>query len=98
MVAQVWRPAAVEAPADLKDKPCPVCGGPLGAAPVIECACGRWVHLENPASPDDADALNCFLAAETCGECQRPAVLQAQAIPELPEKLACGSSDEDAWS
>lgn len=98
MIATLWRPEAVEAPADLRDKPCPVCGGNLAVAPVIQCPCGRWVHLENPAEPDNPDALNCFLASGVCGGCGRRASLEPQVIPDVPEKLAAAPLDEDAWS
>lgn len=87
-VSSLWHPTPREAPATLRDQPCPVCGGKLGLAPVVECSCGRWSHLENPAAPDDTDALNCFIAAGKCGGCGRRATLAAHIVPEVPERLA----------
>jgi hypothetical protein len=87
MVSSLWRPEPIDAPAELRDKPCPVCGGELGVARVVQCSCGRWSHLENPDAPDDPNALNCFLKAGACGECGRRASLEPQMIPEVPDSL-----------
>jgi hypothetical protein len=96
LISSLWQPEAVEAPADLRDKPCPVCGGELGIAPVVQCGCGRWTHLENAAVPDNEDALNCFMAADSCGGCGRPALLEPQMFPEVSDRLV-EWSDEDEW-
>ena len=52
LVTVLWTPEPGPAPASLAEKPCPVCGGPLGLAPVVQCVCGgRWTHLERPENP-----------------------------------------------
>jgi hypothetical protein len=94
-VSSLWQPEPLDAPDELRDKPCPVCGGELGLAPVVQCGCGRWTHLENAAEPNDKDALNCFLAATTCGGCGRSAALEPQMFPEVPDVLAIESVDEN---
>ena len=94
LISSLWQPAAVEAPVDLRDKPCPVCGGELGIAPVVQCGCGRWTHLENAATPHNADALNCFMATDSCGGCGRPALLEPQMFPEVPDRLVDEWPDE----
>jgi hypothetical protein len=95
LISSLWQPEAVEAPAELRDKPCPVCGGELGLAPVVQCGCGRWAHLEKPSAPDDQDALNCYLAAGRCGGCGRVASLEPQIFPEVSHQLAGGTADAD---
>jgi hypothetical protein len=97
MAASFWKPEPIDAPDELRDKPCPICGGPLGLAPVVECACGRWTHLENPSSPHDTAALNCFLAAGKCGGCGRTALLEPQVFPEIPDCLASDWTDGDEF-
>jgi hypothetical protein len=97
MAASLWKPERIDAPADLRGKPCPICGGQLGLAQVVECACGRWTHLENPSSPNDPAALNCYLAAGNCGGCGRPAILEAQVYPEIPDCLAAEWTDDDEF-
>jgi hypothetical protein len=87
MVSSLWQPRPMDAPDELRTKPCPVCGGALGTAPVVECACGRWSHLENAANIDDPNALNCFLQAGQCGECGRRASLDPQIVPEVPDSM-----------
>jgi hypothetical protein len=88
-----WTPQPVEAPAELRDKKCPVCGLPLAAAPVVACACGRWSHLEKPEAADDSEALNCYLTSAACGGCNEPASLEPRLLPEIPEKLTLIASD-----
>jgi hypothetical protein len=95
LVSSLWSPQALTAPADVRDKPCPVCGGELGFAQVVQCACGRWSHLENPADADDPNALNCFLKAGVCGECGRRASLEPQIVPAVPATLAKERHDFD---
>lgn len=95
LISSLWQPEPVDAPAELRDKPCPVCGGDLGLAPVVQCGCGRWTHLENAAAPHDKDALNCFIAPGTCGGCGRPALLKPQLFPEVSDRLADEWVDED---
>jgi hypothetical protein len=87
LVTTVWAPKPDAAPADLADKPCPVCGGPLRLAPVVQCVCGRWTHLERPDEPRSPDALNCYLVSGACGACGRSATLEPQISPEPPQKL-----------
>ena len=97
MVAAVWQPQPMPAPPELAAKKCPVCGGPLSLAPVVQCGeCGRWTHLERPDEPNSTEALNCFLAGGMCGECKRPASLAPQITPEPPEKLL-SVADEPIW-
>lgn len=95
MVSSLWRPVPVDAPAELRDKPCPVCGGALGVARVVECTCGRWSHLENPDDADDPKALNCFLTAGVCGECGRRASLEPQLVPDVPASLTVERFDAE---
>jgi hypothetical protein len=99
LIASVWQPEAVDAPAEVRDKPCPVCGGALGIAPVVQCGCGRWAHLENASAPHDSNALNCYLAVGTCGGCGRRASLEPQVFPEVFDRLAgaCVEQDELSW-
>jgi hypothetical protein len=94
-VAVRWTPEVSEPPQHLRQKPCPICGCPLEAAPVVQCLCGRWTHLQNPASPSDPEALNCFLHAEKC-QCQRKSSLTPLTEPELPDSLAAHAS-WDEW-
>jgi hypothetical protein len=96
MVSVLWQPAAVDAPDELRDKSCPVCGGELQVAPVVQCVCGRWMHLERPEEPSDPNALNCYLVSDTCGNCGRPTSLSPQVLPEISERLL-PPTDEDDW-
>jgi len=66
-------------------------------APVVQCACGRWTHLERPEQPQSPDALNCYLAAGTCGDCGRAATLKPQIVPEPPEKLLPAAAGQPGW-
>jgi hypothetical protein len=93
-IASLWQPEPVETPAELRDKPCPVCGGELGLAQVVQCGCGRWTHLENASAPNDKDALNCFIAAGACGGCGRSAVLEPQISPEISDRICVDSLDD----
>ena len=90
--ASIWRPQPAAAPAELAARPCPVCGGPLSLAPVVQCPCGRWTHLERPEQADSPDALNCYLAAAKC-DCGRAASLEPQISPQPPGKLLAAASD-----
>lgn len=96
MIGSLWRPEPVDPPDNLRHTPCPVCGGELGMTRVVQCACGRWSHLENPADANDPQALNCFLKAGLCGECGRRASLEAQLVPEVPASLRGAELDGDA--
>ena len=100
LISSLWRPEPMTAPAELCDKPCPVCGGELGLAPVVQCGCGRWTHLGNVSALNDEDALNCFLTAGTCGGCGRPATPEPQAFPPISKHLAGTWTDDDDvhWS
>ena len=93
-VSTLLRPELMDAPAELRDKPCPVCGGELGLAQVVQCSCGRWMHLERPDDPDAADALNCFLAAGRCGGCGRQSSLEPIIIPAVPERMTAALDDD----
>ena len=86
LVATEWAPEPMAAPADLADKPCPVCGGALKLAPVCRCPCGRYYHLESPQTADGGQALNCDLAGP-CGLCGRRPSLEPVLFPEPPAKL-----------
>jgi hypothetical protein len=85
-VTAEWAPEPQDAPPELADRPCPVCGRELKLARVVKCACGRYAHLEDPALPDDPNLLNCHLAGP-CGVCGRPPALDPVLIPEPPEQL-----------
>ncbi len=85
--SELWRPAPVPAPENIAEKECSVCGGPLKLAPVIQCPCGRYYHLEHPETPDDPQALNCYLTAGMCGLCERKPSLEPQFLPTPPEEL-----------
>src|SRR5207249_3585639 len=81
-----WQPAPGPAPPELAERKCPVCGGELKLAPVLQCICGRYVHLEKPDAPAGVDVLNCALAGP-CGLCNRPPRLEPLLSPEPPDKL-----------
>lgn len=93
-VTQRVSPQPIEAPASIREKICPMCGDKLGAAPVVECSCGRFLHLENPADPADEAALNCFLVARVCGSCGQPTTLEPRLVPEPPPQLQPYHDDE----
>ncbi len=95
--AQRLAPTPVEAPADMAEKTCPVCDGELKLAPVVQCTCGRWTHLERPDVPEDPEALNCFLSARQCGLCHKPASLKPVLVPEPSARLLPPLSSEDTW-
>lgn len=100
LVTRLWSPQRVNAPPELSGKPCPVCSGPLGqpGVQVVQCACGRWMHLERPERPGDPDALNCFLTCQVCGGCNQPTSLAARLIPQPSEKLCDEHQAESAAS
>lgn len=83
-VATLFSPTPQAAPPELQDKLCPVCGGPLGLAPVVRCPCGRWSHLERPDAPQSAEALNCYIAAAAC-ICGRATTLSPEICPRPPQ-------------
>ncbi len=87
LTSELWRPIACEAPENIAEKECSVCGGALNLAPVIQCPCGRYYHLERPETPDDPQALNCYLTAGMCGLCERKPSLDPQFLPVPPEEL-----------
>jgi hypothetical protein len=96
LVCSVWQPKPGPAPPEVADRPCPVCGGKLGEAPVVQCPtplCGRWTHLERPDDPRSEDALNCYLAAD-CPNCHHPATLDPLFVPDPHEKLLPTHTDE----
>ncbi len=89
-VSTLWRPVPQSAPPEVADKPCPLCGAPLSAAPVVQCpspGCGRWMHLERPEDPDSQDTLNCYLTSGQCGDCHRTTSLEPLWVPEPHDKL-----------
>lgn len=85
-VSSLWRTEPGPAPPAVADRPCPVCGGPLKAAPVCQCPCGRFFHLESPENTADEQALNCYLAGP-CGLCGRQPSLDPVLCPEPPARL-----------
>jgi len=85
-VTTQWQPEPSPAPAELAERKCPVCGGELKLAPVVQCTCGRYYHLEKPDAAASEPVLNCFLAG-ACGLCNRPPSLEPVLTPEPPEKL-----------
>jgi len=93
-VSLLSQPEVMDAPAELRDKLCPVCGSELGLVQVVQCSCGRWMHLERPDDPEAVDALNCFLAAATCGGCGRQTSLEAVLIPAVPERMTAALDDD----
>jgi len=96
LVAKVWQPQPRPAPEELADRCCPVCGAKLSIAPVVQCGgpdCGRWTHYERPDEPD-GEFLNCFLATDTCPDCDQPVMAEATLVPEPHDKLLTTASDE----
>ncbi len=93
--AQEWTPEVATPPEHLRERPCPVCGAPLSAAPAVECLCGCWTHLQKPEAPEDTEALNCFLHVGTC-QCQRKTSLAPRKEPEVPAPLA-GDQSWESW-
>ena len=87
LVTELWQPVPAPAPERIAEKECSVCGGRLKLAPVIQCPCGRYYHLEHPESPGDPQALNCYLTAGMCGLCERKPSLTPQFLPPPPEEL-----------
>ena len=90
LVTSLWKPAPHPAPDAVKEVDCPVCGAPLSVAPVVQCPCGRYMHLEKPDQPDDSQALNCYLLAGTCGVCGRASNLEPSLLPVPDETLVAG--------
>jgi hypothetical protein len=86
LVASLWTAEPRPAPAELAGRQCPVCGGPLSAANVCQCPCGRFYHLEAPDAGDNEQVLNCYLAAP-CGLCGRQPTLEPTFWPEPAESL-----------
>jgi hypothetical protein len=97
LASLLWSPIPAAAPEYLAEKRCPVCGGELKLAPIVQCLCGRWVHLERPDVPDDPDALNCFFEGGQCGSCGHPATLDTQCVPEPTAALVGAAESDDAW-
>jgi hypothetical protein len=87
LVTELWRPMPAPAPEKIAEKECSVCGGAMKLANVIQCPCGRYYHLEHPESPDDPNALNCYLTSGMCGLCERKPSLDPQFLPVPPEEL-----------
>jgi len=86
LVASQWAPTPCPAPQSVANRDCPVCGGALSLAPVIQCPCGRYYHLENPGDADNPGLLNCYLSG-ACGMCGREPSLKPQLLPTPDEKL-----------
>jgi hypothetical protein len=86
LVVLEWIPQPETVPAALADRPCPVCGAALKLAPVCQCVCQRYAHLEAPDEPNNKNALNCFLRGP-CGLCGRIASLEPVLVPEPHDKL-----------
>lgn len=87
LVTSLWTPTPKPAPESVSDRECPVCGGELNLVPVVECACGRFYHLEDPARPDDQSLLNCYLSGGQCGLCERVPSLEPAFMPQPNEAL-----------
>jgi hypothetical protein len=87
LVASIWTPTPRPAPGAVKDVDCPVCGAPLSVAPVVQCPCGRYMHFERPDQPEDAQALNCYVLAGSCGICGRTSSLTPSLLPAPDETL-----------
>jgi len=86
MVASLWVPVPITAPKSVAKRECPVCGAQLDMAPVLQCSCGRYYHLEDPDDPENPKKLNCYLASP-CGLCRREPALEPRLVPEPDEKL-----------
>jgi len=86
LVTMRCQPKPAPASAELAERKCPVCGGELKLAPIVQCPCGRYYHLEKPDAGAGEDVLNCYLAS-ACGLCNRPPSLAPVLVPEPPEKL-----------
>jgi hypothetical protein len=86
LVVEEWAASPSPAPPELAGRPCPVCGGELGCAPVCRCVCGCYAHLEEPGAPDPAKVLNCYLSGP-CSLCGRRPTLEPVLVPEPSEKL-----------
>jgi hypothetical protein len=83
LLVRRFRPEPAPAPEPLAAKPCPVCGAPLGAAPVCRCICGNCMHLEAPEAGAASPAhLNCYLKVRTCKKCGKETGLEERLIPE----------------
>lgn len=87
LVTELWRPTPFPAPEKIADKECSVCAGQMKLAPVIQCPCGRYYHLERPDALDDPNALNCYVTSGMCGLCERKPSLEPQFLPVPPEEL-----------
>jgi hypothetical protein len=87
LATSLWKPVPFAAPEAVKNSDCPVCGAPLSLAPVVQCTCGRYMHLEKPDQPGDQQALNCYLLAGSCGVCGRASSLEPTLLPEPDETL-----------
>jgi hypothetical protein len=98
LVTSVWKPAPRPAPPEVEDVDCPVCGAPLSAAPVVQCPCGLYMHLERPNQPDDTQALNCYLLAGSCGTCGRTSNLAPSLLPVPDETLVAAVDLEHTLS
>lgn len=96
LTSELWQPTPGPAPASVAEKECSVCGGPLHLAPVIQCPCGRYYHLERPETPEDPQALNCYLTAGMCGLCERKPSLDPQFLPVPPAELISQETLETA--
>lgn len=86
LVTTRWQAVPGPAPAGVAERNCPVCGGPLKLASVVQCLCGRWYHLEKPGAAEGEAVLNCLLAGP-CGLCNREPSLEPVLYPEPPDKL-----------
>ena len=96
LVTSVWQPHPQPAPAEVAASRCPVCGGKLSEAPVVQCPdpnCGRWTHLERPDQPDSGKFLNCYLAAPECPECHHATTIDPALVPEPHEKVLPAAHD-----
>jgi hypothetical protein len=94
VVVHAWKATPGAAPAVYRDELCPVCSAPLSMAPVVQCYCGKFVHLQtaHDESPAD-DLLDCFLSAGRCN-CGIEPTLEPQLLPARLQYLldVCASS------
>lgn len=88
-LSSVWTPRPRPAPASVAKRNCPVCGGELELAPVLQCPCGRYYHLEDPDRRNDPQLLNCYLSGP-CGLCAHEPSLEPALLPDPGEALLGG--------
>ena len=87
LVVHAWKATPGEAPASCQEELCPVCSAPLSLAPVVQCYCGKFVHLQTAHDKSQADdLLSCFLSAGRCN-CGIEPTLEPQLLPARLQDL-----------